>query len=292
MFEIENCRAVLTGASRGIGVVIAEALADAGAELVVAARSAQELDEVAERVSRRGRRVVAVPTDVADQAALERLVASARRELGGIDLLVNNAGIETFAYYEDLSVAEIDRYLAVNLRAPMQLSRMVLPEMLERNRGHLVHIASLAGLGPTPYGEPYGATKAGLVGFSRSLRASLQSRGKTVGSSVVCPGFVVDTGMYANAQRDYGAQAPAQMGKCTPQAVADAVISAIEEDQAEVIVNSMPVRPLLAVGAVSPRLLEWLTKKFNAEKVLREVADGRRATHGAQAPAGPGTPKP
>jgi short-subunit dehydrogenase len=283
--RLDHANVLLTGASRGLGVTIACALARRGADLGLAARGAAELEAVAARVAGFGRRVEVVPTDVADPVALERLVERARAALGGVDVLVNNAGIEQVGFYEDLPVAEIDRYLAVNLRAPMVLTRRLLPDMLARNRGHIVDVASLAGLGPVAYGEPYGATKAGLIGFSRSLRGTLKDRRSAVSCSVVCPGFVRDAGMYAEHTRDYGVAAPMTMGTCTPAEVADAVVRAVEQDLPEVIVNGRPIRPILTVGTASPRLAEWLAKRLDAAKVFRKIAERRRAQASGRPPA-------
>jgi short-subunit dehydrogenase len=276
MLELKGSRALVTGASRGLGVLIAGTLAERGVDLVLAARNEKELAAVAGKVARPGQRVVAVPTDVGDRAALERLVERARAELGEIDLLVNNAGIEHSGFYEDLSLDDLDAMLRVNLGAPMWLTRLLLPDMLARDRGHIVNVSSLAGLGPNAFGEPYGATKAGLVGFTRSLRGTLQARGSKVSASSICPGFVTDTGMYARGHEDYGAVAPRTLGTVAPQAVADAVIRAVERDEAQLIVNEMPVRPFLAIGAVAPRVVEWFSGKLKLHQTLRAVAEKRR----------------
>jgi len=277
MLDLTNTRAILTGASRGLGVVIADTLAQQGVDLVLAARNLHELEDVAAQVARHGRKVVVVPTDVGDRDALGRLHERARAELGEIDLLVNNAGIEHSSYYEDLTLDELQLMLQVNLGAPMLLTRMVLPDMLARDRGHVVNVASLGALAPNAYGESYGGTKAGLVGFTRSLRVSLKNRGSAVSASVICPGFVRETGMYANGQREHGVQAPSILGTCTPGAVAAAVVRAIEDDEAQIIVNGRPVRPFLALGALSPALLDWFAEKLKINQTLRVLADGRRA---------------
>ncbi len=273
--DLSSCGAILTGASRGIGVSIAEALAARGARLVLAARSEGALEEVRDKLVRNGAKVTVVPTDVADVQDLERLVTRARAELGSIDVVVNNAAIELTEYYEELAIADIERTLRVNLFAPMALTRMVLPDMVARNRGHIVNIASLAGLGATPFSEPYGASKHGLVGFTRCLRASLQSQGSHVSASVVCPGFVSDAGMYADMSQTVGVTAPAMMGTCTPESVASATVRAIERDAPEVIVNTRPVRPMLVIGTAMPRLAEWIGRATRVDETFRRVADWR-----------------
>lgn len=273
--DLSSCGAILTGASRGIGVSIAEALAARGVRLVLAARSERALEEVRDKLIRNGAKVTIMPTDVADLESLERLVTRARADLGSIDLVVNNAGVEYIAYYQELSIADIERTLRVNLFGPMALTRMVLPDMLARDRGHILNIASLAGLGATAFAEPYGASKHGLVGFTRCLRASLQSQGSHVSASVVCPGFVSDAGMYADMNRAVGVVAPAMMGTCTPESVASATVRAIERDTPEVIVNTQPVRPMLVLGSAMPRLAEWIVRALHVNEAFRKVADWR-----------------
>ena len=165
--------------------------------------------------------------------------------------------------------------MAVNLTAPMLLARLLLPSMLAANRGHIVNIASLAGLGAAAFSEPYGATKHGLVGFTRALRASLQTRGSAVSASVICPGFVSDAGMYHDMHTHEGVVAPRTMGTCTPEAVAAAALRAIERDEPEVIVNGKAVRHLLALGVAFPRLVERLAKRLHVHELFHELARQR-----------------
>jgi len=263
MLDLGKSRAILTGASRGIGAVLADALAARGVDLVLAARSEAGLDEVRAKVGRREQ--------------LERLVDFAQQKLGSVDLLVNNAAIEQMGYYEEMDLGVIESFVAVNLTAPMLLTRMLLPSMLVANRGHIVNIASLAGLAPTAFGEPYSATKHGLVGFTRALRATLQTRGSLVSASVICPGFVSDAGMYHEMNVQHGIVAPPQLGTCTPEAVAQASLRAIERDEPEVVVNGKPIRHLVVLGVAFPRLMERIAKKLDAHKAFHVLAKKRKA---------------
>jgi len=133
--------AMITGASRGLGVYMARKLAAKGVNLVLAARSADALEDVSAQIRTLGVKAIAVPTDVTVRSELEYLVYRATEEFGPIDLLVNNAGIECTSRYELLTLDEIQQALEVNLTAPMILTRLVLPAMLERDRGHIVNIA-------------------------------------------------------------------------------------------------------------------------------------------------------
>ena len=151
MDTLTGVTALVTGASRGIGEHLARELARQGANLVLAARSETDLKRVERSVAtgHRNTRVVVVPTDVAHESELKNLVARAEAELGPVDLLVNNAGTEQIGHFETLDPDAIERVVAVNLTAALTLTRLVLPGMLARGRGHIVNMASVAGLGGT-----------------------------------------------------------------------------------------------------------------------------------------------
>lgn len=273
MKSLEGRVAIVTGASRGIGVPIALALARRGARLVLAARSAEALQRTADAIRAATQAsVLVVPTDVTEGAAQDALVAAALREFGSIDVLINNAGIVGPGAYDQLAVEEIEQQLAVNLTAPMALARRVLPHMLAQGRGHIVNIASLGGLLGVAYGEPYGATKHGLVGFTRALRLSCKISGTPVSASVVCPGFIDEVGMYVDSALPHGHRAPFVLGTSPPEAVVNATLRAIERDVPEIIVSSRPVRPLLLLGAIAPRWLEALCIKLRLHAVFEGTA--------------------
>lgn len=269
--------AIITGASRGMGALIADALAARGTALVLAARDAAGLEATRAHSARHGHAVHVVVTDVGDRAQLDALVRTAADRLGPLDLLINNAGIEEVGFFEDMTPDEIELHTRVNLIAPMQLARAVLPGMLARDRGHIVNMASVAGLAPMGFGETYAATKAGLINFSRSLRASLRARGTQVRVSAVCPGFVEGTGMYAEQQVRYGFQAPGLVGSVHVDEVVRAVIRTIDEDLPEVVVNDKPIKPLVMAGLTSPRFMDWVLGKPSLGRMLMPMAEARRA---------------
>ena len=276
MDPLEGRTALVTGASRGLGRVIAVALAGEGMDVGLAARTREKLEETAGLVRERGARAEVLPADLADRDALARLAADAGDRLGGVDLLVNNAGVTRPYPYHRRDDGDVALAVEVNLLAPMLLSRRLLPGMVERGRGHVVNMASLAGKAGPPYEAVYGATKAGLIGFTQSLRR--EYRGTGVSASVICPGYVTDTGMYADGMEDAGAEAPATAGRATPEGVARAVVDAVRSDEPEVLVNSTPVRPLTVLTEASPRLGEWVARRLglfdsferSAERALEE----------------------
>jgi short-subunit dehydrogenase len=161
MKDLRGSVAIVTGVSRGIGVPLAAELARRGVRLALVARSAEELHQVSRALEETGAEILAIPADVTDPAAWAHLMAETLRVFGSIDLLINNAGVVLPSAYERLSLEELDHQIAVNLTAPMALTRLVLPLMLERKRGHVVNVASLGGLIGIGWGEPYSATKHG-----------------------------------------------------------------------------------------------------------------------------------
>jgi short-subunit dehydrogenase len=147
--------------------------------------------------------------------------------------------------------------------------------MLERKRGHIVNISSLAGKAAPAFQEPYAATKAGLIAFTASLRATY--RGSGVSASVIVPGFV-EAGIYTRLKAKSGCPAPALIGTSPPEAIPRAVIRAIEKDLPEVVVNPIPVRPLFALAALLPSLGEWLFSQIDANEFFRKVVEAQTRT--------------
>lgn len=269
MKELEGRNAILTGASRGLGAMLARALAAEGVNLALAARSADALEEVRREAAARGVDAVALPTDLADTEQAGALAERAERELGPIDLLVNNAGVEFTAPFEDCPPWAIEATVRVNLLAAMLLTRAVLPGMLSRGRGHIVNMSSLAGKVGLPYQTAYASTKAALVMFTHSLRAELVD--EPVGVSVVCPGYVAEEGMYARAV-EIGGPAPRLQRPTTPEKVVTAVLEAIRRDTAERIVNPTPMRPLIVLREILPGSTPWLHKMGGTTDFGRRMA--------------------
>jgi NAD(P)-dependent dehydrogenase (short-subunit alcohol dehydrogenase family) len=178
--------ALITGASGGIGSATARELARQGASVILAARRADLLDALATELSASGAEALVVPTDLTDSAQIEPLVECALERFGKIDLLINNAGIGNSRPLAKMAPDAIRRELEINLNSAVLLTRAVLPGMLERKRGAIISIASVAGHVAV---EPlYSATKYGVRGFSYGLRRQLRGSGVTV--SVVSPGFI------------------------------------------------------------------------------------------------------
>jgi short-subunit dehydrogenase len=245
---------LLTGGSRGIGPIVAESLAKRGANIALAARSKDGLDDVATRLRDIGINTLTIPIDLKQPAQRERLVADVLREFGKIDILINNAGLETEGAYAELSWSSIQEAIEVNLIAPMALTRLVLPEMIERKSGHIVNIASIAAKSGAPYAATYSGTKAGLAEWTRALRLELANSG--VHFSTVFPGYVREVGMFAK----FGMRSPWLVGSCSPCQVAEAVLHAIEKGKTEKIINSRPLRYSFMLNELSPTIGDWLMR--------------------------------
>lgn len=266
--ELRNSVGIITGASRGIGVALAEVLARKGANLALAARSEEGLRETAESLGRFGVRALAVPTDIRDKDALQALVDRAGDELGPVDLLVNNAGIEHYAHFHNYDLDLIEAIIQTNLTAAQWLTRMVLPGMVDRRRGHVVNIASLAGKTPVPFNAVYSSTKHALVGFSHSLREEMARH--HVGVSVICPGFVRGAGMFNDWSR--GKEPPGLASSVPVESVADATVEAIEKNRSEVVVGPAVLKYADVLQAISPSLTTFVGRKSGGYDFIEKVA--------------------
>jgi short-subunit dehydrogenase len=220
--QLTGAVVLVTGASAGIGQVAAERFAAKGARVLVHGRDPQRTQQVADEVG--GRALIA---DLAAPADRERLASAAVDAFGHVDVLVNNAG---FGYLGPVSAMDVDvirRLIEVDLLAAVELTRSLLPAMIERRRGAICFVTSIAGRTGVAGEAVYSATKAGLDTFADSLR--VETAGSGVNVSVVVPG-VVDTGFFETRGAPYARSRPRPI---PAQTVADAVVRAVERDRAE-----------------------------------------------------------
>jgi short-subunit dehydrogenase len=272
MEELRGRTALVTGASGGLGAHLARRLAREGMDVALAARREQELAELAAELQTLGVRAAALPADLSDLDQIDPLIERAEAALGPLDLLVNNAGVETTGAFTVYTREELTAMVDLNLTAPMLLAHRVLPGMLDRRRGHVVFVSSLAGKIGAAYNGPYAATKAGLVGLTQSLRAEYLHQ--PVGFSVVCPGFIAGDGMYQRMV-DEGLKSNRMLGETTLEKVVEATVRAIQRDLPEVIETGAPVRPALALAQVAPRLVERIAPRFGATELFHRTAVAR-----------------
>ncbi len=252
---------LVTGATGGIGHAIARAFAARGADLILSGRRAEVLEALAREVGGR-----AVGCDLSSSEDVARLALQA----AAADVLIANAALPASGTLTELSQAQIDRMLEVNLRAPIALARALAPGMVSRHRGHMVFISSLAGKAASPASSLYSATKFGLRGFALGIREDLRPHG--VGVSAVLPGFIREAGMFADA----GVELPRGVATRSPEDVAAAVIGAIERNRAEVEVAPASLRLGAALAGLAPQLTASVSRRAGAERIASGLADGQR----------------
>lgn len=187
--------AFVTGATEGIGRAIAFALGKAGYRVGVCARTAAKVGDLIGELAQRGIEAAGSAADVGDETAVRAVVSQVTTELGGIDALINNAGIAILKPFEELSLEDWDATMATNLRSLFLVTREVLPGMRQRKRGAIVNISSIAGKNGLVGGTAYSASKHAVMGFSKSLM--LETRRDNIRVIAVCPGSV-DTPLMHN----------------------------------------------------------------------------------------------
>jgi short-subunit dehydrogenase len=259
--EIAGRRIVLTGASEGIGRALALALAARRARLVLAARDASRLESLARECRAAGGEAFAVPTDVANAQDCEWLVGESIKSLGGIDVVIHNAGITMWSRFDAVADLEIfERLLEVNYLAPVRLTSLTLPH-LKASKGLIVAVASLAGLAGVPERSGYAASKHAMIGFFDSLRIELAGSGVDV--TVVAPDFVV-TEIHKRAIGPDGqplGESPMKQSKImTADECARGIVRAIEKRQRLLL---MSTRGKLGwfLKFAAPRLLDRIAAK-------------------------------
>lgn len=196
MKPLAGQHALVTGANRGIGAAIARRLAKAGANVSLLVRTPANAESLASELVSLGVRAVIVGADVTDAAALARAISEAVAALGPVDVLVNNAGTAETAPFHRSDDALFARMIGVHLMAPVHAVQAVLPSMVERGRGRIVNIASVAGLAGGSYITAYTAAKHAMVGLTRALAVEYRNKGVLV--NAVCPGYT-DTEMVSGA---------------------------------------------------------------------------------------------
>jgi short-subunit dehydrogenase len=258
--NLSGAHVLLTGATGGLGQAIARALAQRGATLTLTGRRSEVLEPLAGEVGGR-----ALSADLSDPAAPARLLA----EAGQVDVLVANAGLPASGALRSFSEEQLDRALAVNLRAPMLLAHGLLEGMVERGRGHMVFMSSLAGRAASTGSSVYSASKFGLRGFGLGLREDLAGTG--VGVSVILPGFIRDAGMFAES----GAKLPPGVGTKRPEDVARAVVKAIEQNRAELDVAPLALRAGAVLASLVPGPAGAVQRKLGSAGTSDQLARGQ-----------------
>jgi short-subunit dehydrogenase len=271
-FELNGATAIVTGGSRGIGPSIAAALAQRGAKVALVARSQRELEATAHKLEDAGATVLAVPADLTSAEDRRAVVEAVEREFGAIDILVNNAGGDPQREFHNLREADIEAVLELNLTSAVILSRLVLPGMLARGRGHIVNVSSMAGRTSFPFTEAYAAAKDGLIGFSRVLRGDYRGRG--VSASTLILGPVGEAGVGARTAEEVGIKLP-PIGLVSPAKVGEQTVRAIRTDKAELVVMPGPGKLIRVLMDRFPGIGPKLNRAAGATKTMATVAEYR-----------------
>ena len=273
---MEPRNAIITGASHGIGQYIAEALAARGMNLLLVARSEPELARLAKELRSRDRKVAIAAVNLANPQAARQIAAAAAAELGGVDVLVNNAAVELQRRFHTLEADEIETVIRVDLTAPIELTHQLLPGMLDRGYGRIINISSLAGHVGFPHTEAYAASKDGLIAFSRVLRNDYRRRG--VSASAIILGAVKDAGLGQRTLDELEAKTNTAF-MVGPEKVARAVVRAIDRDKAEIVVMPGPGRLLKALMDLFPGFGPAMTRMSGGDRFMATVADYRESQH-------------
>ncbi|MGI5171381.1 SDR family NAD(P)-dependent oxidoreductase [Spirillospora sp. CA-253888] len=256
--RIAGTTALVTGATGAIGQAVARALAAKGAAVVLSGRRSAPLQALAEELDGR-----AITADLNDPDGPVDLMDT----IGPVDILVANAGLLPVGPFTDCDIDDIDRVLAVNLRAPLVLARLAAEPMARAGRGHIVVMSSMSGKAVQPGLALYNSTKFALRGMALALREDLRPHG--VGVSGIYPGIVRQAGMAARA----GLAAPRILGSRTCEDVARAVVRAIGSDAAEVDVASLAMRLGARFAGVAPVLSSGVQRLIGMHEAVRRAED-------------------
>lgn len=280
MNRLAGKKALVTGAAAGIGRAIALALARQGVDLYLVDLNEHDLNEVVTEASQHGVQAIARLCDVACDKEVSATVRALLDAWGELDILVNNAGIAHYGPTEKMTGAQWDRLLAINLLAPIQFTREMLPTLLSRPEAHVLNVCSIAGLVALPKLTAYQVSKFGLVGFSESLRAEYGRSG--LGVTALCPGFV-NTGMLRRTierSRSKRTFVRSPLLCTTPEKVAAKAVSAIRRNKGLVIVTPF-ARLAWFLKRMMPRGFAYFAGLHKKAKSVRPT----RAIGGVPAPS-------
>lgn len=215
LFDLGGRTAFVTGASRGIGRAIAVALAQAGADMALVARTAEGLADTADDVTAAGRKAVVIAADVTNQPSVADAARTAIDELGHVDIVVNNAGGSNFMVsFRDLRLSGWDKLIQLNLNSAVYVCHAFAPHLLDRGSGSVVNVASVAGVAASPLISPYGAAKAGLISLTKTLAVEWAPSGVRV--NALCPGWTatdLNRGLWEDPQAGPATVASVPMGR-------------------------------------------------------------------------------
>jgi NADP-dependent 3-hydroxy acid dehydrogenase YdfG len=269
-YNIGSRVVAITGGARGIGLTTARALRAAGAKIAIGDVDLAAVEEAGRSL---GADAVATQLDVTDRESFEAFVALAERELGPLDVLINNAGIMPIGPFLDETDATAERAVHVNLLGCLIGMKVALPAMLERGRGQIVNVASAAGKSPVPGGATYGATKAAIISLTETARVEYAGHG--VEFTCVMPSFTA-TELIA------GTKGTRFVAIVQPEDVATAIVAAIARPRPDVYVPGSVGVILRIQSLVGRRLRDALNRKLGADRTFLDIDQAARAAYDAR----------
>lgn len=257
--NIAGKRILVTGAGGGIGAMLARALAKKGAVLLLAERQLEPLEKLRSEITASGGKAFVTTADLLSEEAPQQLADAALRELGEVDMLINLAGVLNFALFQNETAQSIERMWRINVIAPMQLTRILLPHMLARGSGKIVNIGSVFGTIGFAFFTCYSANKFAMRGFSQALRRELEGTG--VGVIYIAPRY---TRTPINAGPVSRMSEALKMNMDDPDVVAGNIVRAIEMDAKEYYIG-FPESLFVRINAILPGVVDGALKKQNAQ---------------------------
>ena len=258
--SLSKKRILLTGASSGIGAVLATLLAQEGADLVLLARRKERLDEIAEKIRQQfgNKKIVLVGGDITDAEVRRRAVQTAVEQLGGLDILINNAGVGATALVENTTQETVRRMFEVNFFSLVELTQLALPHLKQGTEPMVVNLGSIVGLRGVPHYGVYGAAKFAVSGLSESLRAEVSKYGVDV--LLVCPG-TTQTEFFDVLHQATSAPALPNHRPVTSEYVAIRIVRAMKKGKHKII-PYLPAAFLDTMNRFCPRFADWLMTKY------------------------------
>lgn len=272
--ELAGKRVLITGASQGIGHALAVAAARRGCKVVAAARSAELLNQLTAQVRASGGQIVAVTADVCDPAGRAAMFAAAEREFGGLDVLVNNAGIGATGHFMETQPETLRQIFEVNVFATGEMIREGLPLLKRGNQPLIVNVSSIFGRRGYPARSLYSASKFAIQGLSDAIRAELSK--ERVGVLVVNPGLTQTNFSQNMLERSARISLDHQRGS-TPEQVAEATLKAIAADKPEITLTTKG-KLLVLVNRLVPWVFEIFARKKIRKLFAEEIENRKKGT--------------